>query len=140
MPDQVTRRAVLRGTIAVTATTSLAALGFAEIEQALAQTVRPFKIAQARETRSNCTYCAVACGTIIYTEGDGAKNARPTVIHIEGDPDNPINRGTLCPKGSALLDIVNSDTRTRTRSTAPPVRRSGSANHGTGCSTASPAC
>jgi formate dehydrogenase major subunit len=43
--------------------------------------------------------------------GDRAKNARSNIIHIEGDPDHPVNRGTLCPKGSALLDIVHAPTR-----------------------------
>jgi len=41
----------------------------------------------------------------------GAKNAVSDIIHIEGDPDHPVNRGTLCPKGSALLDIVHAPTR-----------------------------
>jgi formate dehydrogenase major subunit len=49
----------------------------------------------------------------MYSQGDGAKNDRPAVIHVEGDPDNPINRGTLCPKGSALLDFVHSESRTK---------------------------
>jgi formate dehydrogenase major subunit len=45
--------------------------------------------------------------------GDHAKNARANIIHIEGDPDHPVNRGTLCPKGSALLDVVHAPTRLR---------------------------
>ena len=57
----------------------------------------------ASETRNTCTYCSVACGILIYSLGDRAKNAVSDVIHIEGDPDHPVNRGTLCPKGSALL-------------------------------------
>ena len=58
-------------------------------------------------------YCSVACGVIMYSLGDKSKNAHPAVIHIEGDPDHPTNRGTLCPKGSALLDFVHSETRTK---------------------------
>jgi formate dehydrogenase major subunit len=54
--------------------------------------------------------------------GDRAKNARSNIIHIEGDPDHPVNRGTLCPKGSALLDIVHAPTRLR----APRYRAPGS--------------
>ena len=65
----------------------------------------------ATETRNTCTYCSVACGILIYSLGDRAKNARSDIIHIEGDPDHPVNRGTLCPKGSALLDIVHAPTR-----------------------------
>jgi formate dehydrogenase major subunit len=80
------------------------------------------KISRTTETRSTCPYCAVSCGVIIHTIGDRAKNVVPTVIHVEGDPDHPINRGTLCPKGSSLLqDIVN-----ERRLLAPQVRRAGS--------------
>jgi formate dehydrogenase major subunit len=47
----------------------------------------------------------------MYTRGDGAKNVKGRIIHIEGDPDHPVNRGTLCPKGAALLDLVHSPQR-----------------------------
>jgi formate dehydrogenase major subunit len=84
--------------------------------------VRELKIARATETRSTCPYCSVSCGVIIYTLGDKAKNVTPQVVHVEGDPDHPINRGTLCPKGASLeQDILNSRRLTR-----PQVRRSGS--------------
>jgi len=70
--------------------------------------LRILKIARAKETRSTCPYCSVSCGVIIYTIGDGAKNVTPQVVHVEGDPDHPINRGTLCPKGASLeQDILN---------------------------------
>jgi formate dehydrogenase major subunit len=79
------------------------------------------KIARATETRSTCPYCSVSCGVIIYTIGDKAKNVTPQVIHVEGDPDHPINRGTLCPKGASLeQDIVN-----ERRLLKPQVRRPG---------------
>jgi formate dehydrogenase major subunit len=80
------------------------------------------KIARASETRSTCPYCSVSCGIIIYTIGDKAKNVTPQVIHVEGDPDHPINRGTLCPKGASLeQDILN-----ERRLLKPQVRRPGS--------------
>jgi formate dehydrogenase major subunit len=47
----------------------------------------------------------------VYSLGDAAKNAQPSIIHIEGDPDHPVNRGTLCPKGAGLLDFVHSPSR-----------------------------
>jgi formate dehydrogenase major subunit len=47
----------------------------------------------------------------MYSLGDKAKNAPADIIHIEGDPDHPVNRGTLCPKGAALLDFVHSPNR-----------------------------
>jgi len=83
--------------------------------------LRELKIARATETRSTCPYCAVSCGVIIYTLGDKAKNVTPQVIHVEGDPDHPINRGTLCPKGASLeQDILNPR-----RLLKPQVRRPG---------------
>ena len=83
--------------------------------------LRELKIARATETRSTCPYCSVSCGVIIYTLGDKAKNVTPQVIHVEGDPDHPINRGTLCPKGSSLeQDILNPR-----RLAKPQVRRPG---------------
>ena len=54
--------------------------------------------------RSVCPYCAVGCGQKVYVE-DG------TVSQIEGDPDSPISRGRLCPKGSASKSLVTSPLR-----------------------------
>ncbi len=76
---------------------SLAALGMAPTE-AFADQVRHFKLAHTVETRNTCTYCSVGCGLIMYSQGDGAKNVAQNIIHIEGDADHPVNRGTLCPK------------------------------------------
>ena len=58
------------------------------------------------ETRNTCPYCSVACGIIMYSKGDLKKGEKAEIVHIEGDPDHPTNRGTLCPKGAALLDFV----------------------------------
>ena len=88
---------------------SLTAMGFAP-GPALAE-VRTFKLARTTETRSTCPYCSVSCGVILYSLGDKAKNAKSEIIHIEGDPDHPVNRGTLCPKGAGLLDFVHSEQR-----------------------------
>ena len=54
--------------------------------------------------QSVCPYCAVGCGQKVYVK-DGK------VIQIEGDPDSPISRGRLCPKGSASEKLVNSPMR-----------------------------
>ncbi|MGH9765304.1 MAG: hypothetical protein ACREDR_15615, partial [Blastocatellia bacterium] len=72
----------------------LSAFGF-DLTRVQAQT-QALKIARTTETRSTCPYCSVSCGVIIHTLGDNAKNATPQVVHVEGDPDHPINRGTLC--------------------------------------------
>ena len=58
----------------------------------------PFKLKKTKETSSGCSYCGCGCTTIVYSEND-------KVVFIEGDPDCPINEGTLCPKGSALTDV-----------------------------------
>ena len=108
---QISRRGFVKLTAATLAASTVDALGFFASGEALAASVRPFKLAAATETRNTCTYCSVACGILIYSMGDRAKNARSNIIHIEGDPDHPVNRGTLCPKGSALLDVVHAPTR-----------------------------
>jgi formate dehydrogenase major subunit len=99
--------------------TAAAVFGF-DVQPAMAQ-VGALKIARASETRSTCPYCSVSCGVIIYSLGDRAKNVTAQVVHVEGDPDHPINRGTLCPKGASLeQDILN-----ERRIVKPQVRRPG---------------
>ena len=103
------RRQFFRACAAGLGGSSLALLGFSPAP-VLAET-RNFKLARTTETRNTCTYCSVGCGIIMYTLGDNAKNVRGEIIHIEGDPDHPVNRGTLCPKGAGLLDYVQSPNR-----------------------------
>ncbi|MNQ61100.1 Formate dehydrogenase-O major subunit precursor [compost metagenome] len=100
---------------------SMAALGMAP-PPAYAETIRHFKLASTRETRNTCPYCSVGCGLIMYSQGDGGKNVAQEIIHIEGDADHPVNRGTLCPKGAGLLDFVHSPNRLK----YPEVREAGS--------------
>ena len=112
------RRAFIQTTVIGGA--GLSAFGF-DVGPAYAQ-AKTLKIERTTETRSTCPYCSVSCGVIIHTLGDRAKNAVPQVVHVEGDPDHPINRGTLCPKGASLeQDIVN-----ERRLLKPVVRRPGS--------------
>lgn len=99
---------------------SLVALGFAPTV-ALAET-RNFKLSRTTETRNTCPYCSVGCGIIMYSLGDKAKNVASEIVHIEGDPDHPVNRGTLCPKGAGLLDFVHSPNRLK----YPEIREPGS--------------
>ena len=107
--SDMTRRQFLAITGGTLAGSSLALLGFSPGE-VLAE-VREFKLARATETRNTCPYCSVACGVLMYSLGDKAKNTQASIFHIEGDPDHPVNRGTLCPKGAALVDFVNSPSR-----------------------------
>jgi len=114
---ETSRRAFLK--VATLGGAAATVFGF-DLRPAYAQ-LRELKIARATETRSTCPYCSVSCGVIIYTLGDKAKNVTPQVIHVEGDPDHPINRGTLCPKGASLeQDILN-----ERRLLKPQVRRPG---------------
>jgi formate dehydrogenase major subunit len=115
---EVTLRQFLKAG-AVGAAGASVALGF-DLAEARAEQ-RALKIARTVETRSTCPYCSVSCGLIVHTLGDNAKNVTPTVVHIEGDPDHPINRGTLCPKGITLKDDITH----RQRLVKPRVRRPG---------------
>ncbi len=60
-----------------------------------------------RVVQSVCPFCAVGCGQKVYVKDE-------RVVQIEGDPDSPISRGRLCPKGSASKALVNSPTRLKT--------------------------
>jgi formate dehydrogenase major subunit len=68
--------------------------------------LRPRTETADRVVRSICPYCAVGCGQRVFVR-DGR------VIQIEGDPDSPISRGRLCPKGAASMSLVNSPVRLR---------------------------
>ena len=65
----------------------------------IARHAKSLQVAGAKEVPSICPYCAVGCGTLISVK-DGK------VINIEGNPDSPINRGTLCPKGAASFQLT----------------------------------
>jgi formate dehydrogenase major subunit len=122
MNMELSRRQFMKGTGAGIAGTAIGALGFGDIEEAFASSIRPYKLAGLTETRNTCTYCSVACGIIMYSKGNLAKGEKAEIVHIEGDADHPTNRGTLCPKGAALLDMVHSETRLK----YPMVRKPGS--------------
>lgn len=114
------RRQFFRVSSAGLVGSSLVALGFSPTA-ALAE-ARQFKLSRTSETRNTCPYCSVGCGIIMYSLGDKAKNATASIMHIEGDPDHPVNRGTLCPKGAGLLDFIHSANRLK----IPEVREPGS--------------
>jgi formate dehydrogenase major subunit len=68
------------------------------------QRLRPRTESADKVVQSICPYCAVGCGQLVYVE-DGK------VTDIEGDPDSPISRGRLCPKGAASRSLVTSPSR-----------------------------
>ena len=65
---------------------------------------RRFKFSDTREFPSVCPYCAVGCGTLVSVRDR-------KIVNIEGNPDSPVNGGTLCPKGAATFQLVVNDNR-----------------------------
>jgi formate dehydrogenase major subunit len=114
------RRQFFKVTGTTLASSSLTLLGVAA-GPAIAE-VRQYKLARMTETRNTCPYCSVACGILMYSLGDGAKNSKASIVHIEGDSDHPVNRGTLCPKGAGLIDFIHSPSRLK----YPEYRAAGS--------------
>jgi len=107
---QITRRNFLKISAGSLGLGLTGGLGF-NLSQAHAR-IQEMKISKAKVTKSICPYCSVSCGVLIYSYGDGAMNVQSErVIHVEGNPDDPINRGTLCPKGITLKDLINSPYR-----------------------------
>src|SRR4051794_11852943 len=90
---------------------TLAGLGL-DLKPAAAA-VPKLKIRGAREVSSICPYCAVGCAQIVSVR-DGR------IVNIEGHPDSPINRGTLCPKGSATFQLAVNENRLTTVKYRPP--------------------
>lgn len=80
------------------------AFGF-DLRPAYAQ-AKSMKISETTEVRSVCPYCAVGCSMIAYVTGHAGDNAKKTLVHIEGDPESPINGGTLCPKGASTMQLA----------------------------------
>lgn len=122
MNMNVSRRAFLKGASAGVAGTTLGAFGFGGVEAAHAAAVKPFRLTRTTENRSTCPYCSVSCGMMVFAAESRAEAGKMEVVHIEGDSDNPVNRGTLCPKGAAALDFIRSETRVK----HPMYRRPGS--------------
>ncbi len=77
------------------------------VRSARTEEITPRTKTADRVVKSICPYCAVGCGQRVYVKGE-------RVVHIEGDPDSPISRGRLCPKGSASEQLVNNPGRVMT--------------------------
>lgn len=107
---ELSRRNFFRMSGAAMAGSTAGVLGFGSPE-AVAAMVRPYRLSATTETRNTCTYCSVGCGLIIHSTGDGSINYKSEIVHIEGDPDHPISRGSLCPKGASTLDFIHSESR-----------------------------
>jgi formate dehydrogenase major subunit len=109
-----TRRAFFRGAGAAAGLGGLAGLGL-DLAPVRAAVPR-LKIQGGREYPSICPYCAVGCAQLVSVR-DGQ------IVNIEGNPDSPINRGTLCPKGSAAFQLaVNPNRLTKVKYRAPHAK------------------
>jgi formate dehydrogenase major subunit len=87
----------------------VSSLGF-DVSVAKATTVKQrLRIEGAAVSHSVCPYCAVGCSLLAYTRGNG--NGSVELLQIEGDPDSPINEGTLCPKGATSMELAVSRRR-----------------------------
>ena len=108
MDSRLTRRGLLISSLK-SGTALVTAFGF---DLSAARTaVKELKISRTTQTLSVCPYCAVGCSVVIHTLGDKAHNVKPAVVHVEGDPESPVNRGTLCSKGASLKEFINSERR-----------------------------
>jgi formate dehydrogenase major subunit len=105
----LTRRQVLKGGAFGAAAVSASALGF-DTAVAEATTVKQdMRIEGAKVSHSVCPYCAVGCSLLAYTRKNG--NGSVELLQIEGDPDSPVNEGTLCPKGASSMELAVSRRR-----------------------------
>jgi formate dehydrogenase major subunit len=70
--------------------------------QPVAEKVNGLRILHAKQTTTICPYCSVSCGIIVHT-------LNGKVVNAEGDPDHPINEGTLCPKGMSVYQLSHNN-------------------------------
>ncbi len=115
----LTRREFLKRGAAGAGALYVSSLGF-DVSVARATTVKQrLRIEGATLSHSVCPYCAVGCALLAYTRKNG--NGSVELLQIEGDPDSPINEGTLCPKGATTMELAVS----RRRMQGPLHRASG---------------
>jgi len=96
------RRHFLKLSGATAVTLAVVELGFNSVE--VQAKTKELKITNAQTTPTICPYCGVGCGILVHTKENN-------VIYTEGDPDHPINQGTLCSKGTALRNVFTSEKR-----------------------------
>jgi formate dehydrogenase major subunit len=99
---KVTRRQFFKVTGASAAALAVADLGF-NLEAAASE-VRTLRIKNVKGIPTVCPYCASGCGLLVYSERD-ASGKFIKLLSVEGDPDNPINRGGACAKGSSMFNL-----------------------------------
>jgi len=107
--SELTRRDVLKVGAGGAALGGLSALGFNAAVAEASTVMQELRIEGTRVSRSVCPYCAVGCSILAYTRK--ARNGKAQLVQIEGDPDSPINEGTLCPKGASAMELAISKRR-----------------------------
>jgi formate dehydrogenase major subunit len=109
---EFTRREVLKVGMAGAAVAGFSSLGFDAAVAEATMVKQSLRIEGAKVSHSVCPYCAVGCSLLAYTR----KGANGTVelLQIEGNPDSPINEGTLCPKGASAMELAISKRRLQT--------------------------
>ena len=101
---KINRRSFLKLSGAAAGTFAIGGLGF-DLSPVKAH-ARELRIKKGKETTTICCYCSVGCGILVHTrEGK--------VINAEGDPDHPINEGSLCSKGSTISQMATNESRLR---------------------------
>ena len=105
----VSRRGFLKFGLGAALAGAVSGLGF-NLRPAFAQ-AKEFKLKWTKQTTSICCYCAVGCGLIVSTSTSDNPLGKGRAINVEGDPDHPVNRGALCPKGAGLVDFIHSESR-----------------------------
>ena len=98
----ITRRTFIKGL--GSGITAVGLSGVVLTRQGWAGVVAPAKTKDSQVTTSICPFCGVGCGLIAHTKGG-------KLINVEGDPDHPINQGSLCSKGQAVFEVVTSPRR-----------------------------
>jgi len=111
----VSRRQFLKiSSGAIGAVAAVEAVGLGADVSAAKEQAQKVPIKTGRQVPSLCPYCSVGCAQIVMVDDQGK------IIDIQGNPDSPINQGTLCPKGAATYQFVNNDQRwTKVKYRAP---------------------
>ena len=104
----VSRRGFLKISGAAAAGTALGGVAGLGLQPKRAHAAaQALRIQNTKAFPSVCPYCAVGCGTLVHV-------ANGQIVNIEGNPDSPVNQGTLCPKGAAIYQLhVNPNRQTK---------------------------
>jgi len=103
---KICRRGFLKLSAAAGLATAFGGLGFDLVKPTVAR-AQLLKLRWAKQTTSICCYCGVGCGLIVHTAKDGQGRA----VNVEGDPDHPINEGSLCAKGASIWQLTENEER-----------------------------